>query len=125
MTRNVDFSILKGETIIRIDQDYRFFDELVFTLANGKMYKMHHAQDCCEDVNLVDICGDLTWLIGSPILQAECVESEEDTEDMRAGWTFYKLATIQGYVTLRWYGTSNGSYSVGVNFEELERFEDV
>ena len=87
---------------------------------------MYHSQGCCENVYVEDIIGDLENLIGSPILQSEEATSNENPEGIKPEcqdsftWTFYKFATIKGYVTIRWYGSSNGYYSESVNFEQVE-----
>lgn len=99
-------------------------DELIFAFDDGSRYRMFHDQNCCERVWLEDVCGRLEDLIGSPLLQAE--EASEDGPGPLSEyhdshtWTFYKFATIKGYVTLRWYGTSNGYYSERVDIELLK-----
>lgn len=97
-------------------------DEMYFELENGKTYRFYHEQDCCESVYIEDIVGDLSDLIGAPVLQAEEVtESGNDDEGWGESitWTFYKFATIKGSVTVRWYGSSNGYYSETVYYEEV------
>lgn len=101
-------------------------DELVFTTTEGRVFCFHHSQDCCEQVSIESIVGDLEDLIGEPLLLAEEVthhgENPEgvtvpDYQDSFT-WTFYKFATRKGYVDVRWYGESNGWYSESVDFFE-------
>ncbi len=117
--------VLKGEVITKIDGLTNGNDRVVFTLQNGKSYVMYHSQNCCESVDIEDIIGDVDDLIGATILEAEEVESGENPEGVTKEyqdsftWTFYKLGTIKGHVTIRWYGQSNGYYSESVDFCEL------
>ena len=103
-------------------------DSIKFVREDGHIYVMKHEQDCCESVYIEDINGDLNDLVGSPILIAEesCStnddeileegsESSEDYRDESFTWTFYRFATVKGFVDIRWYGCSNGYYSESVD----------
>jgi len=115
-----DVNVLKGKTLVSV-VDHG--DELVFKTTDGETYRMYHQQDCCEHVVLDDVVGDLQDLVGSEILVAEKVDGESpvDFEAYESHtWTFYKFATHNGYVDLRWLGSSNGYYSEGVDFVKVQ-----
>ena len=123
--RYCDVGELKGKTLSSVTADN---DEILFTTVDGEVYKMYHAQDCCESVYIESIVGDLEDLVGEEILRAEETSNifdmlrnvEQEYSDESHTWTFYKFATRKGYVDIRWYGTSNGYYSEGVDFVKVE-----
>lgn len=126
-----DFSELVGKTLasVEVAPDN---DEIRFVTDKGEHYMMYHTQDCCESVSIESIVGDLQDLIGSPILKAEESKSDKNPSDANPEtiewqesftWTFYKLATIKGYVDIRWYGSSNGYYSEAVEFALIPKEE--
>lgn len=129
MNEYIEINEFVGKTFSQINVKY---DQIEFVVNDDEKYLMYHEQDCCESVGVEDINGDITDLLWVPILKAS-----EDTsnspksntygegenaytyEDESATWTFYNLATIKGYVTIRWYGSSNGYYSESVNIKKL------
>ena len=125
---------MKGQTFTNVTADS---ETMVFTSESGEQYKFYHSQDCCEAVSIEDIFGDIKDLIGKPLLVCEEVSNslfetewensfkpnEYGGKDGKDGgwypeshtWTFYKFATINGYVDVRWFGESNGYYSESVD----------
>lgn len=118
------FKKLIGKTINEIRGAHSGSDHISFLFDDGTMMKMYHSQNCCESVEVDDICGDIEDLIGAPLLKAEAVSnvpfSGRSKYDTSYTWTFYKFATINGYVDIKWYGSSNGYYSETVDIEYVE-----
>lgn len=119
------FEELLGKTLTSINGLEVGSGAVYFNCSDDSEYKMFHDQDCCELVSIEDINGDVSDLLNSPILVAEEVTSDKNPAGVEMGyqesftWTFYKLATLKGYVTIRWYGESNGYYSESVAFEKV------
>jgi len=120
--RTIDFVALEGQTLLNISGAVAGSEEIIFEAKDDKNYQMNHRQDCCERVVVEEVIGDVSDLIGSPILLAEEVVSKDElgrnTYESQT-WTFYKLSTIKGSVTIRWLGESNGYYSESVDFVEF------
>lgn len=120
---DIPFATLLGLTCSRIVGGAGD-DEILFE-TDGGQFKLYHSQDCCEAVRVEEVIGDFADLVGTPLLQAEESSNREDpVEDNwqpeSYTWTFYKLATIRGSVTIRWLGTSNGYYSEAVSFSRVD-----
>lgn len=133
----IKFEELSEKIIESIEGLEKYSRFVYINLKNNERYLMAHRQDCCETVSIEDICGDIDDIIGSPILTAEEISySKSDSElpniekiqinpdEESFTWTFYKLGTIKGSVTIRWYGSSNGCYSEEVGIYKLEEYED-
>lgn len=121
--KEIPFSTLLGMTLTAIKGELG--DEtLRFETSEGRAFQLHYHPDCCATCSLNDVAGDLADLVGSPIVQAEEVSNaraEPKPSEYADSWTwtFYKLSTVKGSVTLRWLGESNGYYSESVTFEEV------
>ena len=127
MRKEVPFENLRGKVLTKVTGLEKDSDVVTFEAEDGSVYEMYHEQDCCESVSIEDVCGDVDDLIGSEILLAEEVVSDEWPEGVEKSewvdsftWTFYKLATRKGFVDIRWYGESNGYYSESVDFIQTE-----
>ena len=119
MYQRVDFEELVGKTLTKVEQTDMFGDKLSFYCDDGIVFHMYHDQDCCENVSIEDLNGEFEDIINTPILEAfKSINSEDDPLDdweESFTWTFYRIATVKGYLNIRWYGSSNGYYSESVD----------
>lgn len=106
-----------GHTFTKIGGGTKGDGQMLFSNDSGETVRFYHEQDCCDSVSIEDVCGDIADLLGSPILRAEEVSSDDAEAPENADsytWTFYKFDTIKGSVTVRWLGESNGYYGESV-----------
>lgn len=124
MSKTTTIDSIVGKTIKSVEGDRVNSDRLEFEFEDGCFCGFYEGGGQCDNTRIEDIIGEVDNLIGAPLLMAEEVVSRdksiEDAPDKYdAGsftWTFYKFATVNGYVTVRWYGTTNGYYSERVDF---------
>lgn len=113
------FGALKYKVISKIDGLRVDSGCVTIETTDGYVFTLHHYQDCCEYVRIVDVNGDTNDLIGARIMVAEeRVGESEICEGGSFTWTFYTLRTSKGdSVDFRWLGESNGCYSESVDIE--------
>ncbi len=136
---SADFEELKGKTFTKIDGLERNSEQIKFFCSDGSEFRLTYYQDCCASCSIEDINGEVEDLLNCRVLLAEEVSSDKPdlieqvkrrlnkkdddnyfSEDSET-WTFYKLSTIKGFMTIRWYGSSNGYYSETATFEKRKQ----
>lgn len=111
-SKNNLIELMENEIIETIITNEVIDIDFLLMKSKDKIFVFTHIQDCSEDVHIEEIIGDLDNLLNTPLTMAEVVTDISDG----VTWTFYKFATIKGYVTIRWMGMSNGYYSEEVDF---------
>lgn len=123
MRNDVSFSVLLGKTLVRVEGLEEGSDGVEFLCDDGSRYSMHHQQDCCEVVSIEEVIGDPADLVGLVVEAEEVSNPDFPAPDKQYvdsyTWTFYKIGTTKGFVTIRWLGESNGYYSERVDFEKI------
>ena len=119
-----DFFTLKGQTIRKI-----------IALSTGSLkivtdkykYHLYHEQDCCENVRLVDVIGDVDNILNKEIIFAEEDSGAKDPEwhtsydyDCHHTWTKFVLGTKNANVEFWFLGESNGYYSESISIQVEE-----
>jgi hypothetical protein len=118
---DLGMEVLLGKTLTKFDVGG---NSVEIECSDGSKYSLFHSQDCCEHVYIEDVCGDVNDLLGHALLMSERVTNRDDEpQDDRYyeswTWTFFKFATVRGYVTVRFFGTSNGYYSETADLHKL------
>lgn len=115
---------LLGFTLSAIERDEVYSQErfmanesIVFTRTDGVQVGMYHVQDCCEQVWVEEIHGDLQALVGYPLTTAEVYTRDGDKDDQM--FTFYRIGNERHMVTIRWCGESE-YYSIDVTVEVVK-----
>ena len=116
MKKITEFEDLKGQYIDKIVIKGKGEEACVYFYMLDLIYELRHYQECCESVELVDVCGDVEDFSNNIIRRAECNTRDVDTEDGELTYSFYRLDSDKGSLVLRWTGESNGYYSQEVDF---------
>lgn len=121
--KEINFAELQGKTVVSIHGAEQYSNCVTLVTSTGEAYRLQHDQDCCEAVYVEDVIGDIQDILGEVLLVAEEVEGstpegKEEPNDSYT-WTFYKLDTCKGGITIRWLGKSNGYYSEKVTTYKL------
>ena len=118
-----NFFELKGKIIKEIN-DLEIGSREVSIRTNDGTYELYHEQDCCEDVRVVKVIGNVNELVGE-VLFAEEDDGASDPDwynesfDDSHTWTKYVLKTTNASLEFWFLGESNGYYSESISIKKI------
>ncbi len=96
--------------------------EMVFTAVSGQKFYFYLSSDCGESNHIESVVGELSSLVGSPIVAVEEVPNEYDEDFESYDWQYdvyvnrssYRISTEKSSVTICWQGSSKEVSSTNV-----------
>lgn len=116
-----DIEQIVGKIIVKITGGNVGDEKILFECSDQTTFKMYHFQDCCENVQVDQIVGDINNILHSPVLSAEESNPDrpiiDDIYNESFTWTDFTITTEKGTVVFQWLGCSNGYYGETPQFE--------
>ena len=111
---------LVGEVIVAIDGAVVGSGKITIKTKSGRTFVMHHEQDCCEDVSVQVVHGNVQDLIGKGVSRVEEKIIEGYPSRESATKTIFAIYSASAWsaLVIEWLGESNGYYSESVSFQE-------
>lgn len=100
-----------GKTFTKVYADGTFY-------TAEKQYDMYHPQDCCENVFLDEVIGDINDITDEEIINAFDTDEGDENDDRSydcVQYTNFHIVSQKGTVVFRWIGSSNGYYGTSVS----------
>lgn len=110
-----EFCHIAGKTVDDIRDCKPESGSVTFRFDDGTYCTLGYHRGCCESPHVDDVAGNLDSLVGQVVVTAE--EHSFDSSDGSL-WTFHRISTGKGAVTIRWRCNTDcrTDGSVAVNF---------
>lgn len=113
---------LVGETISSVDIFKGQNQRILLTMNSGRRILIHHKQECCEEVLIEEKIDDEEFTSNWAKIAGKCLircTKETIKFNNTEQRTSIILETNSDTVVNKWFGTSNGYYSLEVSVEEV------
>jgi len=116
-------SEIVGKTIESVSRTgEEFSEEVRFETQCGRRFVIRHNQDCCEEVRIQSVEGDLQSLVGKRTNRASSEFDNELPEGIEKGdlESYTRSIFCINDVVITFFGFSNGYYDESATMQEID-----